>query len=154
MTLIEFIDDNFTSSDIKVLSSDGKEVGTVLAGDEDTLALIRDYAHGEVVSHGEAADGSLWAYVKARPVGPAKPAPVLGYPGEVSDEAQFSLDWRSREPKASPKQASFLLKNIGMYRLVKKPQWPDDPTQLLRYEVSDAMTAVIEAQKGRRKGES
>ena len=142
MTLIDFIDDHLMSSDILVLSSDGKTVATIPQGDETALSLVRDYLGGEVLR--EILDGDSWTvYVQAKPLAQQKPEVVLGYPGEVEDEAAFSADWRSREPKASSKQLSFLYKNIRLYLMLKKPNWPGDPKNLLRYEASDAMTTIM-----------
>ena len=153
MTLLEFIDDHFMSADIKVYSSNGKEIGTVVQGDESCLNIIKDYARGEIVRDGEAPDGSLWVYVQAKPLSPERGPVLIGYPGEVEDEAAFSLDWRSREPKASPKQVSFLYKNIRLYMSIKKPGWPNDPKELLRYEASDAMTIMLSILKGKKGGD-
>ena len=156
MTLIDFIGDHLMSSDILVLSSDGKTVATIPQGDETALSLVRDYLGGEVLK--EIPDGdSITVYVLAKPVAQPKPEVVLGYPGEVEDEAAFSADWRSREPKASSKQLSFLYKNIKLYLILKKPNWPGDPKNLLRYEASDAMTIIMnymrKARKSRKGGD-
>ena len=147
MTLTEFIDDHFLEADIKVYSAAGAEVGTLVQGDESCLRQVRDYLGGEVVKDGRSPDGSLWVYVTAKPRGEERGPVLKGYPGEVADEAAFSLDWRSREPKASPKQVAYLYKNIRAYIMIKKPQWPQDPQHLLRYEASDAMTAIIEMKR-------
>lgn len=147
MTLTEFIDDHFLDADIRVLSAAGAEVGTIPQGDESGLRPVRDYLGGEVVKDGRSPDGSLWVYVTAKPRPPERGPVLQGYPGDVSDEAAFSLDWRSREPKASPKQVAYLYKNIRAYLMIRKAQWPQDPQYLLRYEASDAMTAIIEMKR-------
>lgn len=150
MTLLELIDDRLMSGFVKVYSSDGKEIAIMEEGDESGLSKIRDYANGEVIRE-VSLEGGVAAYVKAKPM-PKETVVYKGYPGELADEAAFSLDWRSREPKASPKQVAYLYKNIRAYIMIKKPQWPQDPQHLLRYEASDAMTAIIEMK--RKKGGS
>ena len=146
MTLLEFIDEHLMSGFIKVYSSDGKEVAVMDEGDEAGLSKIRDYANGEVIKE-IPLEGGVAAYVKAKPK--AKETIVVrGYPGELKDEAAFSADWRSREPKASAKQQSFILKNYRLYMAIKKPKWPIDPKDLLRYEASDAMTIMLGILKG------
>lgn len=142
MTLLEFIDDHMMSSDITVFSSDGKRVGFIPQGDESAIAGVRDYVNGEIVKEMKDSD-SLCVYVNPKPISQGKAPVVIGYPGELSDEAAFSADWRSREPKASSKQLSFLYKNIRLYMTLKKPNWPRDPKDLLRYEATDAMTLII-----------
>ena len=151
MTLLEFIDENLMRGFIRVYSSDGKAVADIPEGDESGISAVRDYANGEVVKTVQM-EGGIAAYVVAKPRPPERGPVVMGYPGELRDEAAFSLDWRSRESKASEKQVAFLLKNIRLYLAVRKDSWPEDPSQLLRYEASDAMTEIISIQKRARRG--
>lgn len=144
MTLADFIDDHFLDADIKVYSVTGALVGTIFQRDEECLRDVRGYLKGNIIRDGKSPDGTYWVYVSPELVDPEHGPVVHGYPGEVEDEAAFSLDWRAREPKASPKQVAFLYKNIRAYAKIRKPQWPQDPQQLLRYEASDAMTMIFE----------
>lgn len=141
-TLLEFLDEHFMDSPVQVYTPDGRLVGEVPPGDESALSSVRDYANGEVVR--EVQTPTHWAaYVKAKPLPQSKPPVQMGYPGELSDEAAFSLDWRSREPKASEKQLAFIAKNYRLYMTIRKDSWPTDPKLLLRYEASDAMTEML-----------
>jgi hypothetical protein len=152
MTLIDFIDDHFLEADILVYAVNGAEIGTIFQGNEESLSSVRGYLRGNIVRDGRASDGTYWAYVSAEPPAPERGPVVQGYPGEVKDEAAFSLDWRAREPKASTKQLAFLYNNLRLYAQIRKPQWPKDPQQLLRYEASDAMTMIIELKKSSSRG--
>lgn len=147
MTLLEFIDEHLMSSDIDVYSSDGAKVAHIERCDESGISSIRDYARGEVVKTVETEDG-VAAYVVRKPFEKRQPI-TKGYPGELEDEASFSLDWRSREPKASTKQLAFLAKYHSLYLSIKKPHWPADPKDLLRYEASDAMTEILKIVRGK-----
>ena len=141
MTLLEFIDEHLMSSNIEVYSSSGAKIADIEQCDESGISQIREYARGEVVKVVEA-ENAIVAYVEKKPF-EERPPITMGYPGELQDEAAFSLDWRSREPKASTKQLAFLAKNHKLYMAIKKPQWPNDPKDLLRYEASDAMTEIL-----------
>lgn len=142
ITLLEFIDEHLMSSPISVYSVDGRKVADIPEGDESAIASVRDYANGRVEK--EVRTESGWTvYVKPKPLPPERGPVVMGYPGEVEDEAKFSLDWRSREPKASDKQVAFLSRNYRLYLAVRKETWPRDVSLLLRYEASDAMTEIL-----------
>lgn len=141
MILLEFIDEHLMSHDIDVYSSAGNKIAHIECGDESGLAQVRDYSHGEVVKTVETETG-VAAYVNKKPLD-ERPPVVMGYPGELPDEAAFSSNWRAREPKASNKQVAFLAKHHKLYLSIRKPHWPMDPQQLLRYEASDAMTEIL-----------
>lgn len=150
-TLLQSIDEHLMGGPIEVYTPEGAKVADLPEGDESAISLIRDYANGEVVREFPTASG--WAvYVKPKPLPKERGPVVLGYPGDLPDEAAFSLDWRSREPKASEKQLAFIAKNYRLYMAVRKETWPTDPKQLLRYEASDAMTEIIGILKGSGRG--
>ena len=143
MTLLEFIDEHLMSSSIDVYSDLGVKVAHLDQGEEEGLRQIKDYTRGEILREVQTGPGLYAVYVKAKPLAAEHGPIVMGYPGEVPDEAAFSLDWRAREPKASPKQLAFILKNMSTYLRVRKASWPMNPKDLLRYEASDAMTEML-----------
>ena len=94
----------------------------------------------------------LVAYLGLPPSNPgAAPIGRAMYQGPVADPAAWSYDWRSREPKASPAQLRLILRDLPIYLAIREERWPKDPSQLLRYEASDAIDS-IRAAKSRAKG--
>ena len=150
-TLRDLVDEEYAGGrTIVVMSPSGERLGEVRPGEEgDAFALARHM--GSPVLRETEADGSLYAYV-----GTPSPDSAFGpkapsvYPGEIPDEAAWSADWRSRERKVSPKQLAFIRKNLALYRAVRSPSWPEDPSALLAHEASDAMDVMIGIIKGAR----
>ena len=142
MKLSEFFDEYLMRGPIKVYSSAGTLVAEIAEGDESGLYAARDYINGDVVKTVDMGAEGYAAYVMAKPMETAN-AVVMGYPGELADEAAFSRDWRSREAKASEKQLAFISKHYSLYMAVRKDRWPMNPKDLLRYEASDAMTEML-----------
>ena len=149
MTLLDFIDDRIMAGFVKVYTRDGEEVGTVEPGDDDGIRAVSAYLSGSVIRTLDVEGGSV-AYVDPPAAKRGESGPVTqGYPFELKDEAAFSLDWRSREAKASAKQLAFIAKHYKLYMSIKKDYWPADPKDLLRHEASDAMTDMLAIIRGR-----
>lgn len=143
-TLQDLLDDRLMSSPVKVYDPDGHLVAELPMGDESSLSSVLRYLGGEVLRELDA-DGACVAYVKApdRPIGERSIG--IGYQGRLDDEAAFSADWRSREKKASPKQLAIIRRNMEIYLAIKRDRWPEDPSQLLSYEASDALDEIFKA---------
>lgn len=142
MTLRDLIE--ASALPVEARGPDGAPLGVADPSDEESQLALGPLLLREVAASAEDQGRGLVSATLA----PAQQAPIaqgepaLGYPGPVADEAAWSADWRSREPRATAKQAAAIRRSMALYLRVRRPGWPADPAQLTRQDASDALDLI------------